>query len=69
MIKLIRDNMLYDRYIQFEDERGHALFLIDTDKAEDRDAGGLYLWTIEGSLSDSFDTLNRRLKVVGVDEV
>jgi len=71
-IKLIRDEMLLDRYIIFRDymdgvERN--IFLIDTEQ-NDKHYGGLYLWSIDDSaITSCYDLYDGRLKIIGVDDV
>jgi hypothetical protein len=67
MIDIIRDHMLYNRYIVFEDN-GQKVFLIDTQQ-DSKDFGGLYLWGMDGLAISRYDTENYRLKITGVDEV
>jgi len=63
-IKLVRDEMLHDRYIIFyEDMSGIArnIFLIDTEQ-NTKDFGGLYLWGIEdGAIRSTYDLHEGRM--------
>jgi hypothetical protein len=67
MIELVRDAMLYDRYIIFED-RGQKVLLIDTQQNE-KDFGGLYLWGMDSVNQSRYDIQDHRLIIIGVDIV
>jgi len=63
-IKLVRNEMLHNRYIIFREGMGgidRNIFLIDTEQ-NDKDFGGLYLWGIEdGVISSSYDLYDHRM--------